>query len=77
MATVAGIHQNEAPRPLLEGGRRIISAPLEAVIFDQLEYLVNHGKESCAPDCVDCARLERVKYWLLLPFRPIGTLTKM
>lgn len=48
------------------------AAPVVDVIFDQLEYLMNHAAHGCPAECVDCARLERVKYWLLLPFRPIS-----
>jgi len=39
------------------------------VMFDQLEYLVNHADEKCSSQCRDCARLEQVRHWLLLPFR--------
>ena len=57
-------------------GRRVPyanSAPVADVIFEQLDFLLNHRDHECFPDCEDCARLERVKYWLLLPFRPIST----
>jgi hypothetical protein len=39
------------------------------VMFDQIEYLIGHADETCPEGCVDCARLEQVKNWLLLPFR--------
>jgi hypothetical protein len=45
------------------------SALVEDVLFDQLQYLVTHSGRDCAPDCLECGRLERVKHWLLLPFR--------
>ncbi len=45
--------------------------PLPDVMFDQLEYLLTHGRQGCPAHCVDCARLERVKYWLLVPFQSV------
>ena len=47
----------------------VASAPVADVLFDQLEYLVTHGGRNCPSDCLECGRLERVKHWLLLPFR--------
>ncbi|PWU11084.1 MAG: hypothetical protein C5B51_03435 [Terriglobia bacterium] len=44
-------------------------APLAEVMFDQLEYLVEHSGRDCPPECLDCGRLQQVKNWLLLPFR--------
>ena len=40
------------------------------VMFEQLRYLADHPQRSCSPKCADCVRLDRVKAWLLLPFRP-------
>jgi hypothetical protein len=48
------------------------AASLTQVMFDQLEYLVAHAGGNCALDCADCERLQQVKSWLLLPFRPAG-----
>ena len=45
------------------------SAPVVDVLFDQLQYLVTHSGRDCPVDCLECGRLERVKHWLLLPFR--------
>jgi hypothetical protein len=47
----------------------VASAPVGDVLFDQLEYLVAHSGRDCPPECLECGRLERVKHWLLLPFR--------
>lgn len=47
----------------------VASAPVADVLFDQLEYLVMHSGRNCPSDCLECGRLERVKHWLLLPFR--------
>ena len=47
----------------------VASAPVVDVLFDQLQYLVEHSGRDCPPDCLECGRLERVKHWLLLPFR--------
>jgi hypothetical protein len=47
----------------------IESAPLADVMFDQLQYLLAHKKSECSAKCEDCARLDRVKTWLMLPFR--------
>jgi hypothetical protein len=64
---------NQAPAATPEGIARNVSyldaGPLTDVMFDQLEYLIGHATESCRVGCVDCARLEQVKNWLLLPFR--------
>ena len=43
-------------------------APLGDILFEQLDYLVAHATQACAPGCADCARLQQVKSWLLLPF---------
>ncbi|MBZ5580185.1 MAG: hypothetical protein LAP40_26800 [Acidobacteriia bacterium] len=45
----------------------IESASVVDVLYDQLDYLVRHGG-ACPAECPDCARLEQVKSWLLLPF---------
>ena len=47
----------------------IESAPVVDVLHDQLDYLVRHSGGACPAECPDCARLEQVKSWLLLPFR--------
>jgi hypothetical protein len=61
-------------QPAQEGKCYVDSAPLAEVMFDQLEYLVAHSAGrapgACPPECVDCARLQQVKDWLLLPFDP-------
>jgi hypothetical protein len=44
-------------------------APLGDILHEQLDYLVAHAAESCAPGCAECARLQQVQGWLLLPFR--------
>jgi len=45
-------------------------APAEAndVMFEQLEWLLEHGNGTCATGCRECARLETVKRLLLQPF---------
>jgi len=48
------------------------AAPITDVLLDQLEYLIAHSRENCPEECTDCARLEHVSSWLLLPFRRIG-----
>lgn len=45
------------------------ATPIDAM-FDQLEYLVAHASAQCTSECLECARLEQVKNWLLAPFRP-------
>jgi hypothetical protein len=47
----------------------VASAAVVDVLFDQLEYLAAHSGHDCPSDCLECGRLERVKHWLLLPFR--------
>jgi hypothetical protein len=44
-------------------------APLGDILHEQLDYLIGHSAQSCAPGCADCARLQQVQGWLLLPFR--------
>jgi hypothetical protein len=51
----------------------VASAVAADVLFDQLEYLVAHRGRDCPSDCIECSRLERVKHWLLLPFRDCET----
>jgi len=52
----------------------IAPSPMVTVMFDQLEYLLAHGAahasrgQNCTPECMDCARLQQVRNWLLLPF---------
>jgi hypothetical protein len=52
----------------------VAASPMTEVMFDQLEYLLAHTAEranrgqQCAPECMDCGRLQQVKNWLLLPF---------
>ncbi len=43
-------------------------APLADVMFEQLEYLVDHASANCPPGCSECARLAQVEKWLLRPF---------
>jgi hypothetical protein len=58
-------------KALAHGGgfRYFAPAPLEDVLFEQLEFLLGHASSACAPDCPDCARLETVRRSLLEPFR--------
>jgi len=44
-------------------------ASLVEVMFDQLAWLLEHASESCSPECPHCARLEKVKNLLLVPFQ--------
>ncbi len=43
-------------------------AQAEEVMFEQLEWLLDHADGSCAAGCRECARLETVKRLLLQPF---------
>jgi hypothetical protein len=55
-------------------GCYLATSPMGDVMFDQLEYLLAHAAERasrgqhCAPECMDCGRLQQVKNWLLMPF---------
>ena len=44
--------------------------PAEAddVMFEQLQWLLDHADGSCAAGCRECTRLETVKRLLLQPF---------
>ena len=60
------------PPTSLNEGRRccyIEPASLVEVMFDQLAWLLEHAGASCAPECPHCARLEKVKNLLLVPFQ--------
>jgi hypothetical protein len=46
-------------------------APLGDILHEQLDYLIEHATEACPPGCADCARLQQVKSWLLIPFRGV------
>jgi hypothetical protein len=48
-------------------------AAMTAVMMEQLQYLVSHATRTCPPGCEDCARLNQVRNWLLVPFRSIKT----
>jgi hypothetical protein len=48
----------------------VASASTMDVMIEQLDYLAAHACPACPPRCKDCARLEQVRKWLLLPFRP-------
>ena len=43
------------------------AADLVEVLFEQVQYLVSHGRE-CSAGCADCVRLVRMKSCLLRPF---------
>jgi hypothetical protein len=55
--------------PPFVGIEYIDSAPLTEVLHEQIDYLMRHASPHCAPGCADCARLQQVQTWLLLPFR--------
>jgi len=38
-------------------------------MFDQLAWLLEHASATCSPECPHCARLEKVKDLLLVPFQ--------
>jgi len=42
--------------------------PVSEVLFEQLGYLLSHGRASCSPNCAECARLRQVQALLLSPF---------
>jgi len=65
------------PTSLNEGRHScyIEPASLVEVMFDQLAWLLEHANASCSPECPHCARLEKVKDLLLVPFQvPTETL---
>ena len=68
MATL--IMQLGPPTNLNEGRRScyIEPASLEEVMFDQLAWLIEHTNASCSPECPHCARLQKVKNLLFVPF---------
>jgi hypothetical protein len=57
-------------RPV-DGKNRVICvhpAPVEAVMAEQLKFLLAHAGAGCHPDCRICRRLERIRALLLAPF---------
>jgi hypothetical protein len=50
----------------------VAPALLADVLFDQLEHLVSHLRQTCPPTCRDCARLTQVQHLLLAPFDSEG-----
>jgi hypothetical protein len=52
-----------------EAWRYVDPAPMDDVMFDQLEYLLTHQRGACRARCQDCLRLRHVERWLLRPFR--------
>ena len=63
-----GPDSSAAPPVAGPGQCYVPAAPVAEVMVDQLEYLLGHSAQRCAPDCVDCGRLQQVRNWLLLPF---------
>jgi hypothetical protein len=63
--------QSMAPQPIGSGrpAEFIQPAPLGDILHEQLDYLIGHATAACPPGCSDCARLQQVKSWLLIPFR--------
>ena len=53
-----------------ESAFSVASASIAEVLFDQLNYLVDHTHENSdeSTGCPDCARLEAVRDVLLRPF---------
>lgn len=62
--------QSLAPNPAGSGhpAEFMQAAPLGDILQEQLDYLIAHATQACPPGCADCARLQQVKSWLLLPF---------
>ena len=70
-AQVAKLMTIPGPPTSLNEGRHscyIEPASLVEVMFDQLTWLLEHASASCSPECPHCARLEKVKNLLLVPF---------
>ncbi len=44
------------------------AAPVEAVMVEQLKFLLAHAGTGRHPDCRICRRLERIRALLLAPF---------
>jgi len=53
--------------PALKKGRYVAAAPVDAVLWEQIDYLLHHAS-SCQANCPDCRRLEQVRRCLLQPF---------
>jgi hypothetical protein len=68
---MANLTTQPGPPTNLNEGRRscyIEPASLEEVMFDQLAWLLEHVSASCSPECPHCARLQKVKNPLVVPF---------
>jgi len=60
------LQPNEAVA-VLQKGRYLAAAPVDAVLWEQIDYLLNHAA-TCQASCPDCRRLEQVRRFLLQPF---------
>jgi hypothetical protein len=63
--------EQPAPTSQPETGNSSCTGPAQItdVLFDQLQYLIEHIEGNCSTSCPDCRRLQMVTDWLLLPFR--------
>jgi len=48
--------------------RYLTPASVDAIIWEQIGYLIGHAASNCGADCPDCRRFEQVKRHLLEPF---------
>jgi|HubBroStandDraft_6_1064221.scaffolds.fasta_scaffold2067229_1 hypothetical protein len=47
-------------------------APAVAVMWEQMEFLVDHAGPACSPNCPECLRLEQVRQCLMRPFDSVA-----
>jgi hypothetical protein len=56
-----------APAAAHEGLFQEPASPV-AVMWEQMEFLLDHTGANCSPECLECTRLEQLKQCLLRPF---------
>jgi len=56
-----------APAAAHEGLFQEPASPV-AVMWEQMEFLLDHAGANCSPECRECTRLEQLKVCLLRPF---------
>lgn len=67
MSLSPGLNRVGAPAAA-RGGLFQEPASPDAVMWEQMEFLLDHAGANCSPECLECTRLEQLKLCLLRPF---------
>ena len=66
--TLSPDHNRVAAAAAARGGLFQEPASPVAVMWEQMEFLLDHAGANCASECLECTRLEQLKVCLLRPF---------